>query len=491
MTTTETTTDTTAPIAAVLYTDGGCRPSRGIGGWGVHGYFFHDTPAKVGVGAPQMPTGQGYKNGLKGKPDITVTTFIDAFGSVVPESTNQIAELIAARKAFELLIDNGIEQALILMDSKYVLNGLTGAIDRWKAANWRLADGSPVANLEYWKALDDALARYLSRGAVVGFDWVEGHSGNLGNETADQLATRGVYAGRNGHAIEKVICSPAAGYWTKKSDRSRMFSHVNWYYATQPSNEQRAEDGSYVYFIGDPRDEDELTGKMISNATFAVLHMKEPDPALEKIRAIAHEMGKGTYQGPMLAKLDKIFHADNYDEIVDYGQYILNRDLRRQRIFSSKDDLLSYELRPARLIYRALEVLMTMDQMLREYKAPPATTRCVLTDITNNLYELNTVKDKTTCKLLPSVTSATRTVEVTASARVSTDTVTTQSIKLTLGQDLPDRNTLAALAHPSTRVFVITYPASPVAFRYAVIIESDGNSGIWAGPYSNLCLIPK
>ena len=27
-------------FGAVLYTDGGCRPSRGKGGWGVHGYTY-------------------------------------------------------------------------------------------------------------------------------------------------------------------------------------------------------------------------------------------------------------------------------------------------------------------------------------------------------------------------------------------------------------------------------------------------------------------
>lgn len=478
-------------LCAVLYTDGGCRPSRGIGGWGVHGYFYRDTPAKVGAGAPHQPTAVGYKAGLKGKPDITVLEYVDAFGSLIPESTNQVAELVAATIAFRVLTEKNVRKAHLLMDSKYVLNGLKGGLEKWENAGWCISDGSPLANCEYWQALQAARKTYLDTGAELTIDWVEGHAGDLGNESADRLATRGIYAGRNRHALEEILYTPAAGYWSTKVERNRMFSHVNWYFATQPSNEQRAEDGRHVYYIGDPREADELTGKMISNATFAVLHLKEPDPALDRIRQIASEMGRGTYQGPMLAKLDKVFSAANYEEIIGYGHQILGRDVGRQRVLSSSEDLLAYELRPARLAFHAIEMLESMDAMLREYHTRPVTSRCVYTEITDNLYELSTVKDKTTCKLLPTITSATRTVEVMASARVTAERMVTQKLKLTLGQDLPDRNTLAALAHSSTKVFVVTSPASPVAFRYAVVIESDGNSGIWAGPYSNLCLIPS
>lgn len=487
---TDTTTEPTATLHAVLYTDGGCRPSRGIGGWGVHGYFYTPEPAKVGAGAPQHPTPEGYKAGLKGKPNITVLEYVDAFGSLIPESTNQIAELTAARVAFEVLTEKKVAKALLRMDSKYVLLGLTGGIEKWESKNWTISDGSPLANAEYWKALQDARAKYLATGGDVSVDWVQGHAGHLGNVMADRLATRGIYIGRNQHNFEQTQYTPAAGYWSTKTERNRMFSHVNWYFATQPSNEQLADDGRHVYFIGDPREADELTGKMISNATFAVLHLKEPDPALSRVRQIAHEIGRGTYQGPMLAKLDKIFNATNYEEIIEYGDKVLGRDLVRQRIHSSTEDLLAYEMRPARLAFHAVELLESMDSLLREYHTRPAHSRCEYVEITDNLYERTTVKDKTSCKLLPTVTSATRTVEVTASARVTADKTVSQSLKLTLAQDLPDRNTLAALAHPSTRVFLVTYPASPVAFRYAVVIESDGNSGIWAGPYSNLCLIP-
>ncbi len=35
------------PHCAVLYTDGGCRPSSiGVGGWGLHGYFYIDVKPK-------------------------------------------------------------------------------------------------------------------------------------------------------------------------------------------------------------------------------------------------------------------------------------------------------------------------------------------------------------------------------------------------------------------------------------------------------------
>ena len=55
-------------IGMVLYTDGGCRPNPGFGGWGVHGYEFEMSKSTKGIGHPtHVSTAAGYENRTVGK----------------------------------------------------------------------------------------------------------------------------------------------------------------------------------------------------------------------------------------------------------------------------------------------------------------------------------------------------------------------------------------------------------------------------------------
>ena len=52
---------------------------------------------------------------------------------------------------------------------------------------WKTATKKPVKNKELWKELDGLVQQH-----VVKWKWVKGHSGNPGNERADQLANKGI-----------------------------------------------------------------------------------------------------------------------------------------------------------------------------------------------------------------------------------------------------------------------------------------------------------
>lgn len=75
----------------------------------------------------------------------------------------------------------------VYTDSQYVRKGVTEWMPKWKLNGWRTADKKPVKNSDLWKILDEASVRHLVR-----WHWVKGHSGNPGNERADQLANQGV-----------------------------------------------------------------------------------------------------------------------------------------------------------------------------------------------------------------------------------------------------------------------------------------------------------
>ena len=132
-----------------VWTDGGCKPNPGPGGWGAILLF------------------RGHERELSG---------------AEPASTNNRMELTAAAAALEALTRPCL--VAVHTDSEYVRNGITRWHAGWVRRNWRNAAGDPVANMDLWRRLLAAAAPH-----EVAWHWVRGHSGDPMNERADKLAT--------------------------------------------------------------------------------------------------------------------------------------------------------------------------------------------------------------------------------------------------------------------------------------------------------------
>ena len=134
-----------------IWTDGGCRPNPGPGGWGVL--------IRTGPHEKEMSGGE-------------------------KETTNNRMELTAAAEALEAL--KRPCRVTLHTDSEYLRNGITRWHVGWVRRHWRNAAGEPVKNLDLWKRILEAEKRHK-----VTWQWVRGHSGDPGNERVDQLATAG------------------------------------------------------------------------------------------------------------------------------------------------------------------------------------------------------------------------------------------------------------------------------------------------------------
>ncbi|MGH8605949.1 MAG: ribonuclease HI [Gammaproteobacteria bacterium] len=135
-----------------LYTDGACRGNPGVGGWGVL-LRYREREKTLSGGEPQ--------------------------------TTNNRMELIAAIKGLEVL--NRPCRVRLTTDSQYLQRGLTQWLPIWKQRGWRTADKKPIKNVDLWQRLDKLSGRH-----AVQWQWVKGHAGHPGNETADALAKEGM-----------------------------------------------------------------------------------------------------------------------------------------------------------------------------------------------------------------------------------------------------------------------------------------------------------
>jgi ribonuclease HI len=132
-----------------IWTDGGCKPNPGPGGWSAILKFRDNVRELSGAAA---------------------------------ETTNNRMELTAAAEALETL--KRPCNIVLHTDSEYLKNGITRWHTGWVRKNWRTAAGDPVKNMDLWRRILDAAKPHK-----IDWRWVRGHSGNVMNDRADELAT--------------------------------------------------------------------------------------------------------------------------------------------------------------------------------------------------------------------------------------------------------------------------------------------------------------
>ena len=133
-----------------IYTDGSCIGNPGKGGWAA--IIFNNNEKKI----------------LKGSKDIT---------------TNNQMELTATIKALEYISTK--DKIQIYTDSKYVKQGITEWITKWKINGWKTSKKEEVKNKDLWLELDN-----LTSKNSIEWVWVKAHSDNDLNNEVDLLARK-------------------------------------------------------------------------------------------------------------------------------------------------------------------------------------------------------------------------------------------------------------------------------------------------------------
>jgi ribonuclease HI len=134
------------PPIVTIYTDGGCDPNPGRGGWAAIIQISGKTAELSGCD---------------------------------PSSTNNRMELTAAIQGLKALKEPST--VILYTDSTYVQKGMTEWMPGWLRKNWRGSSG-PVLNVDLWKELLEAAKPHK-----VTWTWVKGHSSNRFNDRADAM----------------------------------------------------------------------------------------------------------------------------------------------------------------------------------------------------------------------------------------------------------------------------------------------------------------
>ena len=131
-----------------IYTDGACSGNPGKGGW-----------------AAIILDGKG-QSSISGSENKT---------------TNNRMELMAPIMALKKIKNKS--EIVIYTDSRYVKDGITEWIKKWKLNNWKSSNKKPVKNKDLWLKLDNSCQKHN-----VSWKWVKAHAGNKFNNLVDELA---------------------------------------------------------------------------------------------------------------------------------------------------------------------------------------------------------------------------------------------------------------------------------------------------------------
>ena len=132
-----------------IYTDGACSGNPGKGGW-----------------ASIILDNDLNQSSISGSESNT---------------TNNRMELMAPIMALKKIKKRS--EITIFTDSKYVKDGITDWIKKWKLNNWKSSKKKPVKNKDLWMKLDNSCLKH-----EVTWKWVKAHAGNKYNNLADLLA---------------------------------------------------------------------------------------------------------------------------------------------------------------------------------------------------------------------------------------------------------------------------------------------------------------
>ena len=136
-----------------IYTDGACSGNPGKGGWAA--IILDNNLNQLSISGNENNT------------------------------TNNRMELLAPIMALKKIKRKS--EITIFTDSKYVKDGITDWINKWKINGWVNASKKQVKNASLWKELDKLVSVHK-----VEWFWVKGHSNHRENDIADELANRGI-----------------------------------------------------------------------------------------------------------------------------------------------------------------------------------------------------------------------------------------------------------------------------------------------------------
>jgi len=253
----------------IAYTDGGCKPNPGYGGFGVFGYTYTLEGSKYNKHPVHgcFFTEEGFSVEKKDS-KITVESIYEHIEYISGKTTNNTAELYGVIRALQYACNlEKLSSVCIYTDSNYIVSSIEN-LDKWKVNGWKRQDGQIITHREEWLTIVELLTFLNSSSTLVNIKWIKGHNGSYGNEVADLFAAIAVNASFQYKDQErsKVIyscVSPLKDYRKSYVEKDFVLTFRDMFYTSRLSN-------TSYYFLSNIEKENINIGKKSTESIFAI-----------------------------------------------------------------------------------------------------------------------------------------------------------------------------------------------------------------------------
>ena len=478
-------------VGAVFYTDGGFKRSYPTpnASWGIHSFFFTDEkPKRVSRYKTEYPTKEGYSIEPKARQQIVDSVKIfNASGLLrFNDATNNIAELLAVSLVMDLIINTELSRTLkhvrVFSDSEYVLNQININLSKWKANGWKRTNGGPIANLEYWKVVDEHMSALAELDIELEFEYREGHV-DFGNIIADRACSLAITQG-----IEQDQFCDEDWYFLKDVKLDPMMLEQK--YVHFPGLLEKYENYAFMYSLLDGTIPVSALGCRLEDISLSILEIND-ESIVDKLK-IAHrecvKLEEAVKPTPMVVELKNLL-SNGFSYFLEndvVGRLPLSEDINTVTLKDPTDDKTVVQIiTPARNSFKLLDAYGLGVDVLKAFDADDKSFDIRQTDITDIVYKTVT-KNDVAKKSLALLTEQSIKVPVNhmAGGLDGVDEAT-----LSIGLELPRRRVLHNLVDLEPKISVLTWSNSDYSFRYGVLVETTSGRGFWFNPYINSNLL--
>lgn len=205
----------------------------------------------------------------------------------------------------------------------------------------------------------------------------------------------------------------------------------------------------------------------------------------------------------MVAQLDRIFEKDVYRYINAYGKYCMMESEKglNNVVFLDKSPITMQQY-PMGQMMRALDILAYIEGFLDDFETADKNVfkfntifggpMKYMTDITPMIY--NKIEKKRGKEVVEQYEIKKEFSTSHCASLLEVEVMTHEGMRkvkfpLLMGLDSPNRNQLKRLEETKPNVYLITWSESVRSLRYACIIESAGDIGIWSNFFADRIML--
>lgn len=493
------------PIRSLVGYVGADTDTKNAGklGMGTHGYIVTDVVSKRGYGLKNIiPSKRGYIKGDKNDLCIVESVFDAIYGkTVLPEcGTPACGLIIAANRLLHFAIDSGVKSVWLGVPKIQLASAMATNFDRLRKMDFKDKNGTVIPYASFIQTFIRAVDALTERGITVTVEnVVETDMGIMSAQVNSELAVLNAGSATCDH----FSLVGADGYWNHTHGRHPLLCHPRLIFRSQKEFGGLPDYLHTMDYEKAAKDKKDLTkleieiGQNLAHARYAVVRPHEIDPLITEVAKKHCTLHRTKHGNLAVMYLTSVFSKYGHSLLERFGAAVLANNTYVTELIDGRGNMYTHDLPIPRASLRSTQVYARMEDTLKEFERHYAEEPGVLnyhfgsaigevtaTDVTD-LFSVVTTSEKGKDTYKPN--KAIELPNITVTTKVlfkDEDKLELIDIKLTIGYDMPSRNTIAALLNDKFKAYVLVYRDTEVTVRHLTVVFSSYGSGIFTTPFS-------